>query len=253
MTPTLQIATTGFTKFCRDAARLARVSPVEMLRAQAGKMLQKAIQFTPKNRKEYIIPATKGKPLSVTDSESQLSKNDGTRGGTRGRQWMKMRDKKGRIRPFIAGGAGIPKPLTGATLARYQGLRGLFQSAGLDKEFAKRVRTRNLSSILSKKSWVEIADALGISIPAAANIRRALPPSGKMSSPSSGRQWTSSDGTVVELVNNLPTRMLQRLGAQILSSAIATRKRAMEIELQKGVFEDLKTLSKRYPGLIVSY
>lgn len=120
------------------------------------------------------------------------------------------------------------------------------------KEFpAARVRAIGIS----KQSWLQIADAIGVSpIGCAYEARARAAISAKRGGwpTSTGTETSSGPLYFVELINRMPLLVDgsgKMDGSAILQRAIKAREKAFEIELQKGVFSSMEAISKRYPGL----
>ena len=119
---------------------------------------------------------------------------------------------------------------------------------------------------LSKKSWLEIGDALGIDIPGVPSYVRAAvtssdyPYPGTTSkvrpSPSgTGPRTASADSLVYRLENSMqtltnPQRAEEGLnGEGILQRALASREAAIMKAIEVGIFSDLEKAVRRFPGL----
>jgi hypothetical protein len=108
---------------------------------------------------------------------------------------------------------------------------------------------------ITKQSWLQIGDALGISplgCTGEAKARAAISAKRGGWPTSTGTETESGPLYFVELINRMPLLVDgsgKMDGSAILQRAIRAREKAFEIELQKGVFDSMDAISKRYPGL----
>jgi hypothetical protein len=105
---------------------------------------------------------------------------------------------------------------------------------------------------LSKQSWLQIADDLGIDIGAPAYVRNARPSNGRYYKNGRGTRLLEDAAMYIELINDHPLVVDKLGGAQILQAAINTRMKAFKIDMEKGVFSDVLTRARRYPGIFTT-
>lgn len=105
---------------------------------------------------------------------------------------------------------------------------------------------------LMKHSWFQIAEQLGIDIKVPARIRNARPSNGQIYLDGQARKFTSPEGFYVEIENSNPILVARLQGAEILSRAVQARIAHFQINMEKGVFEDLKRRARLYPGVFVT-
>ena len=109
---------------------------------------------------------------------------------------------------------------------------------------------------LTKQSWWQIGQALGIEVPGVpAFVKAAIASDGQSHINGTGTRTDDGGSLVYRLTNSMPTLISPRKpgegleGEGILSRAFASRETAIMIALEKGVFDDLEKAIKRFPGL----
>ena len=116
---------------------------------------------------------------------------------------------------------------------------------------AKELAAGRASRGLSARSWLDIADDLGLDIRIAQYIRRAVPRNGKTYVNGTGQVERAADSVTFTLTNFQPI-LLKNDGAGILQRAISTRQAAFEKAMEVGIFDDVAQLSRRYPALLAA-
>lgn len=124
---------------------------------------------------------------------------------------------------------------------------------------AVKARTKELLKRrgLERLSWLQMADAMGISLATVApagNLREA------QARGATARGRTFANGTATESASGLQFEIvvengspvaIKRWGQRRLEDAMNRRRRGFEIALAKGLFENLEKRAKRYPGIFV--
>lgn len=103
---------------------------------------------------------------------------------------------------------------------------------------------------LAKKTWVQIADALGIDVKAAGYVRNARY-RGKDFNEGFASRIVEQGALIIEMVNSNPLIVGKLNGYGIIAGALRDREKAFNFDLEKGVFDDLKRRAQRYPGVFV--
>lgn len=269
--------TTGFATFVTDLSKLGGVDFEHALVDQTGKLLSVAARDTPARAAADI-------ERSVRYKNRTLRTNSGRRGGTG--EPVIFGKKNGAIffldqSNFVArdtsrwkasavrGNAQGPKTLVNgksfhimnsssrrwnpARWARYQAALALLEAKKIDPVAAKGSRG------LAKRSWQDIADALAIQIDLPGYARGAMPARSRRDYINGyANRLLEGAAFYIDIVNDYPaladpTVTRGKLnGPQILQRAIAKRLRAFEIDMEKGVFDDLARRAQRYPGIFVA-
>lgn len=114
---------------------------------------------------------------------------------------------------------------------------------------------------LSRQSWIQIADDMGIrlenvpggrlSVAGIEKARNAMASDGQTHRNGYALQVETAESFYVDLVNRLPAGA--NIGfAAILYAAIRGRERRFEILMQKGVFDSMQKVAQEYPGFYVN-
>ena len=226
------------------------------LYAVGGKIIDTAISYTPMSTEAKLVErvnADVSHDFARYDSiygDGVLTTNLGSRGGLpAGTQWMRETSTRTGQPTFYIMRGGNPRRWSAQRWARYQATAAQRET---DLAQSLRVRTqRAKESIgLTRQSWVQIADDLGIALASdAEKYRAAVAGNGIAYKNGTGTRQDGEDGLVLVFENSMPG-LIRQGGAAILRRAVETRRTAMETELRKGVFDDLDTLAKRYPALV---
>ncbi len=125
-----------------------------------------------------------------------------------------------------------------------------FQAAAVlkRKDIQKAIQARGLA----KRTWIQIAEDLGIDMNAPGYIRGAKASNGRFYKNGTATKLLQAASVFIDIKNDNPGVVDRLNGQALLERAIATRTRAFEIETQKGVFEDVAARAKRYPGIFTS-
>lgn len=183
--------------------------------------------------------------------EPVLQTLTGTRGGTAGAQYLVQRDRAGK--PFwlrFQGGASIAaspisqgnRDLFGALYGQHLALLAQLQGKADDAVAA-------MGSL--RKSWLQIAEKLGLDlrIPKGSFVRKA-----RTGHDDGARSRWEQDGAqfFADCVNTNSLLIRRYNAAAIVQGALQTRAKAFAIEMEKGVFDNVKTRASRYPGIFTT-
>ncbi|MES2569600.1 MAG: hypothetical protein V4710_06045 [Verrucomicrobiota bacterium] len=265
----LNVSTDGFTGFC-DAVAKGLGKPMEpVLRNQVGAVLEICVKRSPGKNNSLIRQKTRlrvekparyvrdgatlvdpirkrvPRPLPVS-SQPLLQTLTGTRGGTKGRQYLIFKkDGKTLFLP-VQSSKGKTDSWTARQAASLRATANAI--AGQLKPKAD-AAVEAIGSI--KKSWVQSADLLGIPLRLSDSsfVRKARTPYND----GTGSRVIQESGKVLFEVVNHNSMLIERYhGADILAGAIQTRLRAFQHEMRAGVFDNVAALARRYPGIAFS-
>ena len=114
---------------------------------------------------------------------------------------------------------------------------------------------------LSRQSWVQIADSLGIrletvpggriSAAGIAKARAAVASDGQFHQNGKSREQEGAERYFVDLINGFPTQQRQGFPV-ILLRAIRGRQAHFETVLKKGVFDSMEKVAQAFPGFYVN-
>lgn len=261
MSVSITVDTTGFTAACAHIAKLSKASMRDVIAFQCGKILEicvkrspgkapnperkKAIRLRIQKPTRYIsaigtiVPKNGNVPRDEVN-RPLLQTLTGTKGGTEGGQWWIYRAKRKDGRPIIIN----PMRKRPRDYDRFESAR-----QALAGQLAPKSKDAIAAIGSLKKSWLQIADRLGVSIKVMGFVRKARTPfdDGQFTT------FVEKEGAVYAEMVNTNGMLIQKFsGASILQGAINQRLSAFRHEVRTGVFDDLVTRAQRYPGLFVS-
>ena len=255
MNASLHIDTRGFQRMVADLSRMSGRDQAPIIKAEASKILGTCVRRTPSISAEQIrrnIEGTRAKYNTYAGGEiGSVAKKIYPRISVapgKGNHWWVDRNAKG-TRTFY-----IMNKNRRWSDERWQAYRReeMDRRADLRTAIAQMGRLRQARG-LSKSSWTQIADSLGIrESPAAPGyVRRARSTSGRSHQLGTSRTIATPAQFVIELENDYRLLINKLQGARILSSAVTGRLRYFEQNLKRGVFSDISIRAKRYPGVFV--
>ena len=263
----LTFAVDGFLGAMNAAARYigAGDSTEEALRGELGKVLERAVDYTHsapseeefrqrieyRLRRKFNTYAAGDVGVDAKETIPRISNCPGT-----GRAWWVDYSNTGR-RAFYLMNDG-PRRGWGDRYARYQA-EEQDRQADLALELEQYVPKVLASRGLSKQSWYQIGQALGITVPGVPPyVKDALGSDGRAHLNGTGTRTPTADGVVYELVNSMPLLISPRHpqegleGENILERAFTSRDKAIMVGIEKGILDDLEKAIKRFPGLALA-
>lgn len=222
MTPKITIDTRNFNRAVRELSRRTGVSMPGVVDAEAQKILEAAIRYTPA-----------AKVASIRSASEK-------------RQWGVHKTgyvPKTPFRGSLSRGGGK----TYHYANRYPNALWAAISAQRKASLQKRLERRGLS----KASWSALAREAGLAVALPAYASRALSKnrySGNATATRRGRK----NSYFLTFTNRQPTVNLSRVGGRsALLRAINGRTKFFERNLRKGTFDDMQKVARAYPGLKV--
>lgn len=110
------------------------------------------------------------------------------------------------------------------------------------------IRTKLAARGLSKQSWLQVGDALGIKVDAPEYVRNARATTGQIYENVKASSKVSSGKIEITFSNGQPT-VNAIGGGQALKRAIQGRIKYFENNAEHSVFADVKQIARAYPGL----
>ncbi len=258
---TVQVDSTGFQNMVNELSRLSGKSFAHVLVHQVGALLKVCLRKTAAASAASIV--------------KRITSNRGTTGfvefasGEVVSFWRKADTQmfldtsnfvpaKGQKPPRLIGNkswhdmggeGGMPRHWSDERWGRYIALMG--QAADI---ISGRLSAAKKARGISKQSWLQIAADLGLVLDAPAYVRNAAPSNGKTYKNGTARKLLAAASMLIEIRNDHPVinAMRRPSGQEILQGAIRTRLKAFEYETKKGVFADMATRAKRYPGIFTT-
>lgn len=221
MSGTATIDTRNFNAMVRELSRKADVPSEEVLVHEVGRVLEAAVEFTPALQVSKLRSRSESARFSSQPASLYSPK--------RGRHGVKL-TKNGFITYYLEN--RYPNALWSAIAAR--------RKASL----AAKLRARGLA----KKSWWEIARALGITIKVPSYVTAAVPTTGKTYDNVSVSLSRSAGKLQITIENAQPTVNLIG-GARALQRAIDGRTKFFIQNVGRGVFDDVAKIVRKYPGM----
>lgn len=278
MSVSVQVDSTGFQRMIRELSRMSGKAFEEVLADQTKKVLETCVKYTPSAKLQEAIRRSQnhikrkfntysGGRAGTVDQYigsqvfTSAAKEDPRISITKAGTWYV---KGGKF--YMMKGRGQWAAKEGQNSSRFAATGPRWNAAmwaQFEREEADRVADLDLalktaakdvriSRGLCKASWLEIADDLGIVLKVPEFVRKARPANGKKYDNGAGRKITRTDAVFFEIENRMPTLVQKLDGRAILQRAISTRLKAFEIELRRGVFNDLVQRARRYPGIFVN-
>jgi len=243
----IRLDTTGFAKVCEDLAKISGKSFKEVVRVQTGLVLRAMMKYTPPASKKKIA----ARAQKVSNLERGYLKNgDGSwlvnsEKQHPGRKWLrKISEKTGKMTAYI----DDPKRRwSDKTWNQYQEAKARWISklAGFERKI---LGARGYA----KKTWLKIAEDLGLGsiVKAPGYVKKAQANTRRTYDNGEGSQKEAGDIFFTLLVNRYRWFGMIKFRKKF-QKVIDYRRKAFEIEMEHGLFEDMANRAKRYPGLFV--
>ena len=225
----LRVDTSEFSAMCRQLSQISAASQQKILDAEVAKVLEAAVRHTPAAKVSAMRARQEQARYSAQPASLYTPRSPS---GRRHRAGVKP-TKRGFIRYHLAN--RYPAELWKKIVTR--------RKASL----ARKIRARGLA----RRSWLMIADALGLKIAVPSYVKGAVATTGKnyATNVSVGRR-RSVAGVGITIVNSQPTVNLPNVGgAAALQKAINGRVNYFAQNLKRGVFRSAQRIAKAYPGV----
>lgn len=214
-----KVNTGQFNAMCEQLSKLAATPHLKVVRSEVGSVLEKASEYTRKASAGKIRSRYQDfVPMGMDSYSPKSVRRYG--GNLRGNNLVYYMQNK------------YPNELWNALKARRRLL--------VERTLAARG--------LAKKSWLEIAEALGIQIDVPDYVRSAMPKTGKQYTNAKVKQTISKDKIQIDISTAQPT-VNAIGGAGALARAMKGRIQYFNRNAEHAVFADVKRIAKAYPGL----
>ncbi len=216
---TVTVNTGKFNAMCEQLSQLSATSHQKVVTAEVGKILEKAIEYT-KAASAQKIRARYAEfvPMSIDSYSPKRTRRYG--GNLRGNYLVYYMENR------------YSNELWGRLTARRRML--------IERTLAARG--------LAKKSWLQLAQALGIEIVAPDYVSTALATTGQNYNDVTAKTTASKDQVHIDISNAQPTvNAIGGVGA--LARAIDGRIKFFNANAEHAVFADVNKIAKAYPGL----
>jgi hypothetical protein len=169
--------------------------------------------------------------------------------------WNDFSQRKSAKRPFIRRGRSMHDMSGGRKWSdqRWQRYRELeHQIAVKNAEAAKRIpKTKGVA----RQSWLQSARDLNLDmeiIKPSSFVRKAVQLSRTQFTNSKGTKIETKTNFALEFQNSYPQFQNGGYSSAVINGAIKGRIKAFNIDMEKGVFEDVKRRAKRYKGVFIT-
>jgi hypothetical protein len=247
-----------FNAIVRDLARISGADFKTALRVHTTKVLELCLKRTPGKTGNAVREKARlrvEKPARYVDLAGTkvvpgpkvprpmttpfLQTLTGTRGGIAGGQWYVGRNR--------AGTRVVLHPTKMVGNAKFSAMQAIQSS--LQQQLSPKAAEAVAAIGSLKKSWLQIADRLGLDLKVAGFVRKAR---GRYDDGARSAWHTDGAAFFAECVNTNNQLVRRYNAAAIVQGALQTRAKAFAIEMQKGVFDDVKTRAARYPGVFTT-
>jgi hypothetical protein len=216
-----KVNTSQFNAMCDQLSKLAVTSYPKVVKAEVGRVLEKAVQYTKSaNTKRIRARYEDFVPLSQDSYSPSRVRRYGNLRGNYLVYYMQNR---------------YPNELWNVLKARRRML--------IERTIAAKG--------LAKKSWLQVADALGVKIAVPGYVRSARAKTGKEYKNAIVKQVVSKDKIQIDISNAQPT-VNAIGGARALAAAIQGRISYFNRNAEHAVFADVKKIARAYPGLKIA-
>jgi len=264
MTPKIEFNDTGFKQVIKELAKMSGKTFDEVLKAEAGRVLQRIIKKTPASG------VTQTRKVSLRDKAAAIKKNANrafrfssgesiyTHPQTHRRIFLDVSTFKG--------GTGEKKPMDkrGKTIhemygnrrwsnIRWQKYLSLEQS--IKPAAADVARRIPLTKGVARQSWVKAAEDLSIDmslIKFPAYVKKARQLSRRQFANSQGTKFQTKTNYVLDFQNGFPQFQNGDYQSNVIRGAINARIKAFTSDVERGVFLDVKRRADRYKGVFVT-
>lgn len=216
-----KVDTSAFNGMCKTGARMSAVPYAAFVENEVAKILEMAIKLTPKLRVGRLRAHYANATFTTQPGSLYTPKHPSPGRGAFVKYYLLNR---------------YPNALWAAiSQRRREHLRRILAARGL-----------------SAKSWVKIADKLGLDIKVAGFIRKAIAKTQREYDDVSAVKEKGKSKIRIHFVNSQPTVNNPRVGgARALRTAVSGRVKFFERNIKLLVFNDIKKIARAYPGIRV--
>lgn len=239
--------TSNLTNFCRDVARhTPGVRFWDAMLHEVGKVLEGCVRLT-LGDKWKITRSVEAKNRTLNEPGSKRSPIIYvTKAGL-----IWFADYPGFGNEFVAAGRRTGSGKTFHPMSeffRYGNPRWVRYQGFLDQLKNKQIEVRMVMG-RAAQSWVQIAEALGISINVPGYVRNATPFKGGKRISGFSRKIRSVNGAIIEMTNTNPVLLGTIDGNRVLQTSINGRLKYFRHGVTEGYLADVRATAARYQGL----
>lgn len=245
----------GFMRVSRELSAMSGIPMESVIVHQVGMLMKACIRRTPVRTKGAIIKRMSkrgGRVEFASGRVIQLMKaHRGAESAVMFLDDSTFRPKRGRKAPRVENGKTwhdmSKRHWSNKRWARFQAHNTMAR-----KHRQNMLKETMAARGLAKQTWFRVMQDLGLGtgdIPA--YVRNARGPGGKEYDEGFAKMVIEEAGQFVEMTITNPLLIGKLNWHRIFQGAINDRVKAFEIEMEKGVFDTIKTRAQRYPGIFV--
>lgn len=220
MNATIEVDTSRFSEMCSALSVMMTAPPEQVLREEVGKVLSKAIENTDAAEIESIRRSSESATHSMQSASLYTPKNPARRHLRKGRVIYNLKWR-----------------YPDALWSSIRTARAI--------HLGKRIAARGLA----KRSWYSLGQRIGVKVEAPAFVKKAVASTGKIYPEDAAATVNRGNGRIEYIIENSQPTVNAIGGAQALQRAIDGREKYFWINIEKGVFESMDKVVKKYPGI----
>jgi hypothetical protein len=204
----LNIVASDFTRAMREMAKITGTSFQDIIRAETKSILEAAAKKTQAAQVKLITARVQGTVARTYNGKTYLMPGSA----------------------YTSKGWKLPDAIW----------------AGIQKQIKNSIAKRKEARGLAKKSWLQVAESLGISINVPAYVEKAKTTGGDYPQNATGAEKTDGSGFFIELTNS---RTYSASVRDAIRAAMRGRTNFFKKNLRLGVFKKTSDIAAKYPGI----
>ena len=204
----LNIVASDFTRAMREMSKITGASFQDIIRAETESILQAAVKKTQGAQVKLITARVQGTVARTYNGKTYLMPGSA----------------------YTSKGWKLPDAIW----------------AGIQEQIKNSIAKRKEARGLAKKSWMQVAESLGISISVPAYVEKAKTTGGDYPQNATGAEKTDGSGFFIELTNS---RTYSASVRDAIRAAMRGRTNFFKKNLRLGVFKKTSDIAAKYPGI----
>lgn len=207
----INVVASDFTRAMREMSKITGVSFQDIIRAETQSILEAAVKKTQAAQVKLITARVQGAVARTYNGKTYLM--PGSANAPRG--WK------------------LPDAIW----------------SGLQKQIKSSIAKRKEARGLAKKSWMQVAESLGISISVPSYVEKAKTTGGDYPENATGSEKSDGSGFFIEITN---ARTYSASVRDAIRAAMRGRTNFFKKNMKLGVFKKSSEIAAKYPGLKVA-
>jgi hypothetical protein len=204
----LNVVASDFTRAMREMSKITGASFQDIIRAETKSILETAVKKTQAAQVKLITARVQGTVARTYNGKTYLMPGSA----------------------YTSKGWKLPDAIW----------------AGIQKQIKNSIAKRKEARGLAKKSWLQVAESLGISISVPAYVEKAKTTGGDYPQNATGAEKTDGSGFFIELTNS---RTYSASVRDAIRAAMRGRTNFFKKNLRLGVFKKTSDIAAKYPGI----